>query len=62
MSIDPSVRQAVAPFAITLTPSTDGKSFVVDLQSEPWCAEQANRYADFIGRMLVEHPDRPTIK
>jgi hypothetical protein len=61
-SVDPSVRQSLAAFSITLTPSANGKAFVVDLQAEPWCAEQAERYADFIGYMLTEHPDRPTIR
>lgn len=59
---DCSARQARAPFSITITPSSKGDAFHFDVTSESWCLKQAERYAQFIGYRLTEHPKRPTIK
>ncbi len=61
-TISTEVRAALAPFAITVMPNANNNGFVIDFESEDWCAEQVERYADFIGRMLVDHPERPTIR
>jgi hypothetical protein len=57
---DFSARQAQAPFSITITPSPKGDAFRFDVISEPWCLAQAERYAQFIGAMLADHPARPS--
>ena len=56
------LRAALAPFAITITPDPSNTAFRIDIEAEKEYSEQAEQYADFIGRMLVNHPDRPTVK